>query len=308
MLSAHARYARHTALAGGYAFESLDGADGYLFEVRAGERRALFSGAAGSPYALNDARAAALARDKAFAALALRRAGLATVPGRMFFVTEAGKGLRSPGRELADAFAFARTANYPLFCKPISASKGEFAEIIADPAAFAAYARAVAAAHYAILVQPYVSAPEYRLFALEGAVLCCYRKQPATLVGDGVCTLSALAGRAGVRARDQSGALLEERAVLRLGERATLEGAANRARGGGATELCDGAPEELAQLTLAAVDLLGLRFAGADLFAAADGPMIIEVNAAPMIATLEEHGRWDLIEAIWRANFAAALR
>jgi glutathione synthase/RimK-type ligase-like ATP-grasp enzyme len=308
LLSAHARYARHTALACGYAFASLDGEDGYLFEVRDGARAALFSGAAGSPYALNDARAAALARDKAFAALALQRAGLPTVPGRMFFVTEAGKELRSPGRELEDALAYASAANYPLFCKPISASKGDFAEIIADAAAFAAYTRAVATAHYAILVQPYIGAPEYRVFVLEGFVLCSYRKQPATLVGDGARTLSALAGRAGVRAHDQSGTLLDELAVLPAGEHATLQGAANRARGGGATELRDGALAALGRLASAAVGLLGLRFAGVDLFAAADGPMIIEVNAAPMIATLEEQGRWDLIEAIWRANFVAALR
>jgi hypothetical protein len=35
---------------------------------------------------------------------------------------------------------------------------------------------------------------------------------------------------------------------------------------------------------------------------------VIEVNSNPMIATLEENGRWDLIATIWRANFAAALR
>jgi hypothetical protein len=35
---------------------------------------------------------------------------------------------------------------------------------------------------------------------------------------------------------------------------------------------------------------------------------VIEVNSNPMIATLEDHGRWDLITEIWRANFAAALK
>jgi hypothetical protein len=40
----------------------------------------------------------------------------------------------------------------------------------------------------------------------------------------------------------------------------------------------------------------------------AEGLCVIEVNSNPMIATLEEHGRWDLIAAIWRVNFDAALR
>jgi hypothetical protein len=35
---------------------------------------------------------------------------------------------------------------------------------------------------------------------------------------------------------------------------------------------------------------------------------VIEVNSNPMIATLEDQGRWDLIETIWRANIDAALR
>ena len=36
--------------------------------------------------------------------------------------------------------------------------------------------------------------------------------------------------------------------------------------------------------------------------------MVIEVNHNPMIAVLEDHGRWDLIAEIWQANFAAALK
>ena len=53
--SAQARYAAHAAKTCGYAFRSLDGADGYLFEVRDGDRRAVFAAGAGTPYALNDA-------------------------------------------------------------------------------------------------------------------------------------------------------------------------------------------------------------------------------------------------------------
>jgi hypothetical protein len=35
---------------------------------------------------------------------------------------------------------------------------------------------------------------------------------------------------------------------------------------------------------------------------------VIEVNASPMIETLEDQGRWDLIELIWTRNLQAALR
>ncbi|MCR6643539.1 MAG: hypothetical protein NVV62_02885 [Terricaulis sp.] len=58
---------------------------------------------------------------------------------------------------------------------------------------------------------------------------------------------------------------------------------------------------------------LGLRLAGVDVFDLSPARdcsdlAIIEVNSNPMIQTIEDHGRWDLIGAIWRANFEAALR
>lgn len=270
--SAHARYAAYAAAACGFAFRSLDGEDGYLFEVADGARKAVFAAGAGSPYAMNDARAASIARDKAFCTETLRAAGLPVVPGRMFFVTKRWAEMRGPGREPEDALRFAQTASYPMFCKPITASSGQYAEIVADADAFAAYIERVSGEHFAILAQPYICAVEHRVFVLHGQALFSYRK---------------LAPPHG--------------------------GAANRARGGVSADLCDGASAPLAKLALAAADALGLQLAGVDIFdrsAARDGSdlMVIEVNSNPMIATLEDHGRWDLIEAIWRANFKAALR
>lgn len=267
MLSTHARYAAHTAAACGYGFRSLDGADGYLFEVSDGARRALFCCGAGTPYAFNNAAAAALARDKAFCAEALRLAGVSVLPGRMFFVTERWAELRSPGREPADARAFAAAADYPLFCKPNSGSSGAFAELIESAEAFGDYMHRVSQDHYAILAQPYVAAPEYRAIVLDGRVLCSYRKHPA---------------KAGAPA--------------------------NRSAGGHAGDLRDGAPAALEQIALKAAEVIRLGLAAIDVFDRDGALVVIEVNSNPMLRTLEDHGRWDLIETIWRANFAAALR
>jgi glutathione synthase/RimK-type ligase-like ATP-grasp enzyme len=310
--SAQARYAAHTARACGYAFASLDGADGYLFEVRDGARRAAFAAGAGSPYALNDARAASLARDKAFCAEVLRREGLPVLPGRMFFVTKRWAEMRGPGREPEDALAFAALAAFPLFCKPIAGSNGRFGEMIEDAAAFGDYMQRVSREHFAILVQPYVRAVEYRVFVLDGEALFSYRKRLPSLVGDGARTLAELASP-GARARDEAGRPLAAGEILACGARAYVDGPANRSAGGGAEDLRDGAPENLAALALAAVGAIGLRLAGVDIFDRSAGGdfsdlAVIEVNSNPMIATLEDFGRWDLIEAIWRANFAAALR
>jgi glutathione synthase/RimK-type ligase-like ATP-grasp enzyme len=315
--SPQARYAAHAAAACGYAFASLDGADGYLFEVRDGERVAIFAAGAGTPYALNDARAASIARDKAFCAAVLRRASVPVLAGEVFFVTPRWRDMRNPGRELDDALAYVARATFPIFCKPLAASNGLYAELIDDAAAFADYIERVAREHFAILIQPCVSAPEHRVFVLDGAALFSYRKALPFVVGDGVRSLAALiearprddsAPAPARAARDLGGQRIAADAVLAAGERAWLQGPANRAAGGGVEDFRDGARADLAALALAAADAVGLRLAAVDVFDVDGALQVIEVNSNPMIATLEERGRWDLIETIWRANIAAALR
>lgn len=316
-LSAQARYAQHAAEACNYAFRSLDGGDGYLFEIRDGARVATFAAGAGTPYALNDARGASIARDKAFCAEVLRQAGVPVLPGRMFFVTKRWAEMRSPGRELEDARAYTATAEFPLFCKPLSASNGLFAEVIENAEAFEDYAARVAAEHFAILVQPFVRAPEHRVFVLNGSALFSYQKLPPQVIGDGRRTLHELVVAASsntdaptlkARGRNMGGRLLTGTDVPHVGEAIVLEGPANRATGGGADGLREGAPDAMARLAIAATRAVGLSLSAVDLFDLGDQCAVIEVNSNPMIATLEEAGRWDLIVQIWRANFEAALR
>lgn len=315
--SAQARYAAYAAEACGYSFRSLDGDDGYLFEVCDGPRAAMFAAGAGTPYALNDARAASIARDKAFCAEVLRRAGVPVLPGEMFFVTKRWAEMRGPGREPEDALAYAERAAYPVFCKPLSASNGLHAELIESAEAFADYMKRVSREHFAILVQPYIRAPEHRAFVLEGRALFSYRKNLPSVVGDGVRPLAALIAalprddNAPTPSRsvwDAKGDRLTLDHVLQLGEPAWLYGPANRAAGGTASVLADGARPDLARVAIAAAEAVGLKLAAVDLFELPAGATVIEVNSNPMIATLEDHGRWDLIAEIWRANFAAALR
>ncbi|MBL8547947.1 MAG: hypothetical protein JNL81_15895 [Hyphomonadaceae bacterium] len=317
LLSAQARYARRAAEACGYAFRSLDGVDGYLFEVRDGTRVATFAAGAGTPYALNDARSASIARDKAFCAQVLRQANVPVLPGEMFFVTKRWSQMRSPGREPEDARRCAATAVYPLFCKPLSASNGLYAEVIENADAFDDYLSRVSAEHFAILVQPFVRAPEFRVFVLNERALFSYQKTPTSVIGDGQRTLQELvsvvprdAGAPALKARgrDAEGHLISATEIPFARQEIVLEGPANRAAGGGVSGLRDGAPDAMGALAIDAARAIGLSLAAVDLFDLGDGYSVIEVNSNPMIATLEDADRWDLIVEIWRANFDAALR
>lgn len=319
--STHARYARHTANALGYMFASLDGEDGYLFEVREGARRAAFSAAAGSPYAFNRAHAAAIARDKLFAQRVLVQHGVATIPSQLYFANDKRIAMRAPGREPADALAFAARATFPVFCKPVSGAQGAFAEVVHDRDEFARYLQRVGESHYAFVVQPVIEAPEHRVMVLRGRVLFAYQKLRPALIGDGVSNLGALFQRAAapnrnegalvdaaetMRARDAGGRIYRREDIAPQGARLNLEGAANRALGGGSAPPIVTPSPHLAEAALASAAALRLDFAAVDLFDTPEGPVVIEVNSNPAIKTLEDHGRWDLIEAIWRANFDAA--
>ena len=287
-----------------------------------GARRAQFAAGAGTPYALNDTRAASIARDKAFCAEVLRGAKVPVVAGQKFFVTERWADMRNPGREPTDAMAYVRRVELPVFCKPLSASNGLYAEVIESPEAFEDYVQRVSREYFAVLIQPVVRGVEYRVFVLEGRALFSYRKHLPSVVGDGrSCVrdlVAALPRDVGapipkIRARDAEGRLVSADAVPGAGMRLTLEGPANRAAGGGAADVREGASRAMARMALAAADAIGLRLAAVDMFDVSphgDGAdlVVIEVNSNPMIATLEEAGRWDLIIEIWKANFAAALR
>lgn len=320
--SAHARYAQFAARELGFEFRSLDGADGYLFEVRDGARRALFPAGASTPYALNDARAAGLARDKAFTSKALERAGLPAIASQMFFVTERWAEMRGPGREPEDARAFAKTTSYPIFAKPIAGSNGQYAERIDGEAAFRDYMARVSREHFAVLVQPFLQGVEYRVFVLKERGLFSYRKSAPELVGDGESSIAALAQKlarpnaptlqnlsaAGADGMVRSGSYVPGR-----GEVLTLQGAANRALGGGASKPETSIPPALLDLAIASARALDLELAGVDLFDISPARdlsdlRVIEVNSNPMIYTLEEYGRWDLILEIWRENFMRALK
>ena len=297
----------------------------FAVEPPQGPARFFATGSA-SPYFLNSAAAMSLARDKGFAAQALAAGGVPHIPGRLFFANDRHKAFRAPGREPADARAAARDFQYPVFCKPVSGSKGDYAELIPDEAAFEDYLHRVATRHDAFLVQPLIRGVEHRVIVLQGEALCAYEKTPLTVTGDGRLPLATLveAARASAppttatlapagssEALDGEGGRWRAKDIPPFGALMSVLGPQNRSAGGDAKSVLTPAPSRLAAIGLQAASALGLGFAGVDVFdVSPTGDLsdltVIEANASPALLTLEAHGRLDLVDRIWTANLRAA--
>lgn len=298
----------------GLAFKDLDGGTGLVFSVSSGSRSIHFGAGRCSWYPQNNATAATLASDKYFAGRILAQAGVAALGGEYFFLHDRYRAHRPAGHERADALAHFVKLGGAAFVKPLTGSRGDFAQALHDEAALVRYLGDVAQYYDAILMQPIVAGNEYRVFLLDDEVLFTARKHPPSVAGDGASRIRDLldAHNHALRSRGLSPVSVDSDpaldAVLPNGKRWEIPGRMNLSAGG--TMALEAAPSEAA-LTLAgkAARVLGLRVAAIDLFTGIGGDanamQVIEVNSNPSIRLLEQSGRGDLILRIWHHTFSA---
>lgn len=310
----HTRHARAAAAAIGAAFEDLDSGQGSLYRICRGGRHVVLGAGSVPAYPLNDAAAFAVARDKAYAKAALQASGVPVIEGRLFFATSRRAMLRAPGREAGDAAAYAAHLGWPVFAKPNTGSRGDFAEIIEDEGALVDYIGRVGAAYEAFLIERFITGAEHRVLVKDGRVRFAVCKSPPTLTGDGRSSLrrlvedanDALAGRAISRHTLSvltAGGLNPDH-VPPAGERIPLAGRRNLSSEGEVGDLTLTPDPALADLACRAARAVGLRLAGVDVFetSASDGGVrrvVIEINGNPGLKSLELAGREDLIHTLW---------
>lgn len=314
------RYVARACAALGLRFTDLDNGGGYLFAISDGTHEIVGGGGAICTYPINSAPAFGISRDKHHTHAVLARAGLAVIPGHLFFLRPETAKLREPGRERSDALAaFARAAK-PLFCKPNQGSRGDFAEIVPDETAFRDYLDRVTARHDAILLQPVLAGDEYRVFCLDGEAIFATRKSEFRLVGDGETSLRQLL-RTHNRAFEGTGvsAISEDNALATLaarhgltgnhipakGEAIALPGRRNLSAGSDVEDFTTAVPEQLADVALRAAHAIGLRVAGIDIFDTSPARdlsqlVVIEANGNPAMASLSAIGRDDVVDRIWQ--------
>jgi hypothetical protein len=309
-------YAEYACAEFGLTFQDIDGGTGLLFSIASKTRTVHFGAGRCSWYPQNNSTAATLASDKFFTNRILTTAGVATLGGDYFFLHDRHRAHRPPGHERDDAIAYFRTLDARAFIKPLTGSRGDFAQSLHGEAALDRYLVAVSQHYDAVLIQPIVTGLEYRIFLLDEEIIYSARKYPPFVLGDGVHPIRDLliAHNAALHARGLSSASATGPEasidiVLSAGERWEIPGRMNLSAGG--TMLFD-TPRAEAAFTAArkAARALGLRVAAVDLFTDIggdpDATRVIEVNSNPSIRLLEESDRGDLILKIWRHTFSAA--
>ncbi|MDO9061431.1 MAG: hypothetical protein Q7U92_20760 [Bradyrhizobium sp.] len=307
-------YAAYACAEFGLDFTDIDAGTGLVFCVSSASRSTHFGAGRCSWYPQNNATASTLASDKYFAGRILAQAGVAALGGEYFFLQERHRAHRPAEHERADALAYLAKLGGSAFVKPLTGSRGDFAQAVYGDAALVRYLGEVAQYYDAVLMQPVVRGIEYRVFLLDDEILFTARKHPPSVVGDGTGTLRTLliAHNVGLHSRGLSPVSIDcvaaLDAVLPEGERWEIPGRMNLSAGG--TMVLEDPPSD-AMLTLArnAAHALGLRVAAIDLFTdigGAPGTMqVIEVNSNPSIRLLEQSGRGNLILKIWHHTFSA---
>lgn len=308
-------YAEFACTELGLAFRDLDGGSGLLFGVASRDRLIHFGAGRCSWYPQNSATASTLASDKYFASSILREAGIPALGGEYFFLHERHRAHRPTGHERSDAIGHFKALGGSAFVKPLTGSRGDFAQAVHGEAALARYLDEVMKYYDAVLIQPIVEGIEYRVFLLDDEPLFCARKYPPSVTGDGVHALRDLldAHNDTLRDRGLSPATLPANdasldAIPAIGERREIPGRMNLSAGG-AMVLAEAPSERAITLAQQAARALGLRVAAIDMFVDVGGDPaaieIIEVNSNPSIRLLEDSGRADLILKIWHHTFSA---
>ncbi|NOJ46520.1 hypothetical protein [Bradyrhizobium archetypum] len=307
-------YAEFACTEFGLAFRDLDGGSGLIFSVASRDRQLYFGAGRCSWYPQNNATASTLASDKGFASSILQEAGVPALRGEYFFLHDRHRAHRPPGHERSDAIDCFRAMGGSAFVKPLTGSRGDFAQAVHDEAALVRYLDEVAEYYDAVLIQPIVEGSEYRVFLLDDDALYCARKYPPSVTGDGVRTLRELlaAHNNALRGRGLSPVALSNHdpsldMVPAKGGRWEIPGRMNLSAGG--TMVLAPAPSEKAVvLARQAARALGLRVAAVDMFVDIGGDPdaieIIEVNSNPAIRLLEDSTRGDLILKIWHHTFS----
>ena len=240
--------------------------------------------------------AEAIAQDKELTKTLLHAAGVPVPAGR-------------PVLDAADAWAAACEIGGAVVVKPQDGNqgKGVAVNLLTRDQVEAAYAVAVEVSDE-VLVERYIPGHDYRMLVIGNKLIAAARREPPTVVGDGVRSVRELVELVNSDPRRGTGHAtsltkirFDDIALARLategftadsvparGTRVVLRNNANLSTGGTATDVTDDVHPDFAARAVAAAQTIGLDIAGVDVVCDSvlkpledQGGGIVELNAAP---------------------------
>lgn len=239
-----------------------------------------------------------IAQDKELTRLLMRAVGVPVPDGTVV-------------RDAEQAWALAQEIGPPVVVKPSDGNQGRgvSTNLTTREQVLAAYAAAVEVSRTGqVIVERFAPGGDYRLLVVGDRVVAASRREPPTVVGDGVRTIAELVAAANEdprRGEDHATPLskvpLDEVSLAVLasqgyrpedvppeGRRVLIRRNANLSTGGTAADVTDRVHPEVARRCVDAARMVGLDIAGIDVVARdvavpleEQGGVVVEVNAAP---------------------------
>ena len=240
--------------------------------------------------------AEAIAQDKELTKTLLHAAGVPVPAGR-------------PVLDAADAWAAACEIGGAVVVKPQDGNqgKGVAVNLLTREQVEGAYAVAVEVSDE-VLVERYIPGHDYRMLVIGNKLIAAARREPPTVIGDGVRSVRELVDLVNSDPRRGTGHAtsltkirFDDIALARLategltadsvparGTRVVLRNNANLSTGGTATDVTDDVHPDFAARAIAAAQTIGLDIAGVDIVCDSvlrpledQGGGVVELNAAP---------------------------
>jgi len=281
---------------------------------------------------LNTQGAAALASDKDFAALFLRKMGYPVVEGEAFCAEDWAKEIGSD-RDVRKAVRYAKKLKYPVIVKPNGASQGKGVFLVYNEKELRGALKAIFAYDRIALVQKQVIGRDYRIVVLDGKIISAYERIPLSVTGDGHSTIKTLLLKKQdlfkKQGRDTKIDLKDPRMKAKLAhqkiglsyrptpdERVTLLENANLSSGGDAVDVTSTLHPSWKKLAAQIAHDMNLRFTGIDVMVpnTLDVPpgdyRLLEVNDSPGLDHYAAIGpaQKKVVEDLYRAVLVAMAR
>jgi len=309
----------------GVGFEVVDSYSGFVVRLTKAGHSFPVCASKLSVYPINRATSASIARDKTWAHYVLEAGGYRVPPGDYFFLKTPRAGWeRPPGRERADAFAYATRISEgyakPLIVKPNAGTGAHFVLFVTSEIDLRHALDVITGEDEIALVQSFVDEPEFRLFLVDGEIMFIYRKTRASITGDGLANVRELCAALAAGARKpidlkvllgspflawrlrSRGMTLES--ILPKGETLQVDAVSNISAGGRFTGFI--APNDALRAWARGIArTIGLRVTGIDAFSRSElsdpaDIIVTDVNGSPNLGTLHDMGHKKIVQDVWK--------